>query len=72
MIRVLIADDHTIVREGLRHLLATAGDIVVVGGGIIPEDDVPKLKRAGVKAVFGPGTPLSVIVSFFEKADKGV
>ena len=49
-----------------------SGDIVVVGGGIIPEDDVPKLKRAGVKAVFGPGTPLSVIVSFFEKADKGV
>jgi len=48
-----------------------SGDIVVVGGGIIPEDDVPKLKRAGVKAVFGPGTPLSVIVSFFEKADKG-
>ncbi len=48
-----------------------SGDIVVVGGGIIPEDDVPKLKRAGVKAVFRPGTPLSVIVSFFEKADKG-
>src|SRR3989442_217733 len=55
---------------------ATLGEICdvmreVVGGGIIPEDDVPKLKRAGVKAVFGPGTPLSVIVSFFEKADKG-
>ena len=33
--------------------------------------DVAKLKRAGVKAVFGPGTSLSDIVSFFEKAGKG-
>jgi DNA-binding NarL/FixJ family response regulator len=31
MIRVVVADDHTIVREGLRHLLAAAGDIEVVG-----------------------------------------
>src|SRR5512136_1759720 len=33
-----------------------AEDIVVVGGGIIPDEDVPKLKDAGIKAVFGPGT----------------
>ncbi len=45
-----------------------AGDIVVAGGGIIPEEDIPKLKKAGVKAVFGPGTPLRDIVAFFEKA----
>ncbi len=51
-----------------------AGDIVVAGGGIIPEEDIPKLKKAGVKAVFGPGTPLRDIVSFFRKAgsSKGV
>jgi methylmalonyl-CoA mutase C-terminal domain/subunit len=46
------------------------GDIVVAGGGIIPEDDVPKLKKAGIKAVFGPGTPLSDVVEFFRKAGK--
>lgn len=45
-----------------------AGDIVVAGGGIIPEEDIPKLKKAGVKAVFGPGTPLSEIVAFFQTA----
>lgn len=45
-----------------------AGDIIVAGGGIIPEEDVPKLRKAGVKAVFGPGTPLHEIVAFFEKA----
>jgi len=48
-----------------------SGEIVVVGGGIIPADDIPKLKRAGIKAVFGPGTPLGEIVSFFKKAGKG-
>ena len=47
-----------------------AGDIVVVGGGIIPDEDVPKLKRAGVRAVFGPGTPLADIVGFFRGAAK--
>ncbi|MEW6543077.1 MAG: cobalamin B12-binding domain-containing protein [Nitrospirota bacterium] len=41
-----------------------AGDIAVFGGGIIPDEDVPKLKAAGVKALFRPGTPMSEIVDF--------
>ena len=48
-----------------------ASDIVVAGGGIIPPEDVPKLKKAGLKGVFGPGTPLADIVAFFEKAASG-
>jgi len=44
-----------------------ASDIVVAGGGIIPPEDVPKLKKAGLRGVFGPGTPLADIVAFFEK-----
>ncbi|HEX9341100.1 MAG TPA: cobalamin B12-binding domain-containing protein [Thermoplasmata archaeon] len=47
-----------------------AGDIIVVAGGIIPEEDVPKLKKAGIRMVFGPGTTLGDIVAFFEKAGK--
>jgi len=43
-------------------------DIVVAGGGIIPEKDVPRLKKAGIRGVFGPGTSLDEIVKFFEKA----
>ncbi|HXF83351.1 MAG TPA: cobalamin B12-binding domain-containing protein [bacterium] len=39
-----------------------AGDVVVFGGGIIPEEDVPVLKAAGVAEVFTPGTPLETIV----------
>jgi methylmalonyl-CoA mutase C-terminal domain/subunit len=32
-----------------------AGDVVVVGGGVIPADDIPKLKEAGIEEVFTPG-----------------
>lgn len=39
-------------------------DILVTGGGIIPQEDVPKLKEAGIAAVFGPGTPLEDIIKF--------
>ncbi|WP_447600276.1 cobalamin B12-binding domain-containing protein [Nitrospira sp. Nam80] len=41
-----------------------ADDIVVFGGGIIPDDDVPRLKAAGVRALFRPGTPMDEIVDF--------
>src|SRR5512136_937192 len=36
--------------------------IMVVGGGIIPKKDIPKLKEAGVAEIFGPGTPIEEIV----------
>ncbi len=35
-----------------------AEDIPVFGGGIIPEDDIPVLKKAGIKAIFTPGSPV--------------
>jgi methylmalonyl-CoA mutase C-terminal domain/subunit len=38
-----------------------ADDIVVFGGGIIPDDDIALLKEAGLAAIFTPGTPLSEI-----------
>ncbi|GIW54108.1 MAG: methylmalonyl-CoA mutase [Nitrospiraceae bacterium] len=41
-----------------------AEDIAVFGGGIIPDEDVPRLKAAGVRALFRPGTPMSEIVEF--------
>jgi methylmalonyl-CoA mutase, C-terminal domain len=40
-----------------------AGDILLVGGGIIPEGDRKELERQGVTGNFGPGTPLSVIIT---------
>ncbi|MCK9356964.1 MAG: cobalamin B12-binding domain-containing protein [Dehalococcoidia bacterium] len=44
-----------------------AGDITVVGGGIIPEEDISKLKDAGIKAVFLPGTSLDEIVKWTDE-----
>jgi methylmalonyl-CoA mutase C-terminal domain/subunit len=38
--------------------------IRVFGGGIIPNDDLPKLKEAGIAEIFGPGTPTQVIVDW--------
>lgn len=43
-------------------------DISVHAGGIIPDDDATKLKKMGVKMVFGPGTSLKTIISEIEKS----
>lgn len=43
-------------------------DIVVFGGGIIPDDDIPFLKNKGVAAIFGPGTTTQQIVEFLESS----
>jgi methylmalonyl-CoA mutase C-terminal domain/subunit len=42
-------------------------DVLVVGGGIIPQEDVPELKAAGVTEIFGPGTPTNQIVDFIRQ-----
>ncbi|MEM1951063.1 MAG: cobalamin B12-binding domain-containing protein [Candidatus Nitrosocaldus sp.] len=39
-------------------------DILLVGGGIIPEQDKPLLEKEGILGNFGPGTPLSRIIEF--------
>jgi len=41
-------------------------NILVIGGGIIPKKDVPKLKEAGIAQTFGPGTPLEEVVQFIK------
>ena len=41
-------------------------DVLVIGGGIIPKKDIPRLKDAGVAQIFGPGTPLDEIANFIE------
>ena len=42
-------------------------DVLVIGGGVIPEGDIPALKDAGVAAVFTPGTPTGEVVDFIKK-----
>jgi methylmalonyl-CoA mutase C-terminal domain/subunit len=41
-----------------------AGDILVIGGGIIPEQDIPALKAKGTQEIFGPGTSTAEIVRY--------
>jgi methylmalonyl-CoA mutase C-terminal domain/subunit len=40
------------------------GEVLVTVGGIIPDDDVPALKEAGVAAVFGPGTTIVQVADY--------
>ena len=42
-------------------------DILLVGGGIIPDDDKPRLEKLGISGNYGPGTPLKTIIEHVEK-----
>ena len=41
-------------------------DVLVIGGGVIPDSDIPGLKAAGIAEVFTPGTPTGKIVEFIK------
>ena len=43
-----------------------ADDVIVFGGGVIPEEDIPYLKEQGIEAVFTPGTPIKKVIEFIE------
>jgi methylmalonyl-CoA mutase C-terminal domain/subunit len=47
---------------------AGAGDIPVIGGGVIPDVDCAALKEQGIRAVFTPGTPVQQIIEAFRAA----
>ena len=44
-----------------------ATDILIVGGGIIPEGDIAELKNIGITEIFGPGTPTHKIADFIKQ-----
>jgi methylmalonyl-CoA mutase C-terminal domain/subunit len=62
----ILSGAHNYLIPRIMELLKEKGldDVTVFAGGIIPDEDVPGLKAAGVKEVFGPGTPLETIVRF--------
>jgi len=43
-----------------------ADDILVIGGGVIPNEDIPFLKEKGIKEIFTPGTPTQVTIDFIK------
>ncbi|HEU4333267.1 MAG TPA: response regulator transcription factor, partial [Candidatus Eisenbacteria bacterium] len=46
MIRVLVVDDHAVVRRGLKHLFAESGDIAVAGEATSAEEALEKIRRS--------------------------
>jgi methylmalonyl-CoA mutase C-terminal domain/subunit len=50
-------------------LLSAQGvdDVLVIGGGTIPQSDIPELQAKGVKAVFGPGASIMDIVTYIQE-----
>jgi methylmalonyl-CoA mutase, C-terminal domain len=60
---------HNTLFPRIKELLVAEGaeDIVVFGGGIIPDDDAASLKDKGIEAVFGPGTDTRDIVRFIQE-----
>ena len=46
-------------------------DMLVIGGGIIPEEDIPALKGAGIAEIFGPGTNTDEIVNYIKEKTVG-
>jgi len=64
----ILSGAHNALFPKIMELLKAEGvnDILVVGGGIIPEDDIPGLKEAGIGEIFGPGTKLDEIVEYIQ------
>lgn len=62
----LLSGAHMLLFQRVLELLREnkAEDIVVTGGGIIPQEDIPKLKETGISEIFLPGTPLESIINW--------
>ena len=64
----ILSGAHMTLFPRVRELLDEAGrpDMLLTGGGIIPEDDMDALKARGVGQLFGPGTPTSALIDYIE------
>jgi methylmalonyl-CoA mutase, C-terminal domain len=65
----LLSGAHNTLFPKVVELLKAKGltDVMVIGGGVIPESDIPGLKAAGVEAVFTPGTATTEIVKYINE-----
>jgi len=66
----ILSGAHMTLFPRVRALLEAAGrdDVLLIGGGIIPQEDVAALEREGIARLFGPGTPSSEIVEYLTTA----
>lgn len=65
----ILSGAHNTLLPKIAQLLAdnNAQDILFLGGGVIPAEDIPFLKENGVKEIFTPGTPTSVTIDFIKQ-----
>lgn len=65
----ILSGAHMTLLPRIMELLRERGvdDVLVIAGGIIPDEDVPKLKEVGIAEVFGPGTMTGEVIEFIMK-----
>ncbi len=66
----ILSGAHMTLFPRVKKLLDEAGrnDILLMGGGIIPEDDIRRLEAEGVARLFGPGTPTPTIIEYIRSS----
>ncbi len=64
----ILSGAHDFLFPRIMELLNEKGvnDVLVIAGGIIPEEDIPALKKVGIAEIFGPGTYTDDIVTYIE------
>ena len=68
----ILSGAHTHLFPKIMELLKENGikDIIVMGGGVIPEEDIPELKKVGIAEIFTPGTNTRDIIKFIKEKVK--
>ena len=66
----ILSGAHDYLFPKVMELLSQKGveDILVLGGGIIPDEDIPMLKDAGIAEIFGPGTTTEQIIAYIKES----
>ncbi len=66
----ILSGAHNFLFPKVRELIDSQGmeDVILFGGGIIPDEDIASLKEQGVAEIFTPGTPLDEIVAYVREA----
>ena len=64
----ILSGAHDYLFPKVMELLGEKGveDILVIGGGIIPDEDIPALKEVGIAEIFGPGTTTTEIIDYIK------
>ena len=65
----ILSGAHMAIFPKVMELLKENGvdDVLVMAGGILPDEDIPAIEALGIKGNFGPGTPMSTIIEYVKK-----